>query len=73
MARKSTKKSPKFAKKSAKPRRAAEARQDGVVLLSAAPADRQGYSGAPCRYIAAMPGWKRELGGLDAHRRALPS
>lgn len=71
MARKTSKRSTKVAKKAAaKPRRAAlKPGPDGVVLLSGGnPQIAKGYGDAPVQaYIAAMPGWKRDVGRrLDA-------
>ena len=63
MARKTSKKSAKVAKKSAKP-----AATKPALLAGGNPQIAKGYSDAPVQaYIAAMPGWKREVGRrLDA-------
>ena len=70
MAGKTSKKSAKLAKKAAKPRKAAlKPGKDGVVLLSGGnPQIAKAYGDAPVQaYIAAMPGWKRDVGRrLDA-------
>jgi hypothetical protein len=78
MGKKTSKKSPKVAKKSAAKRVAAKARPRTVAKSRAAaqpallsggnPQIAKGYGDAPVQaYIAAMPGWKREVGRrLDA-------
>ena len=78
MANKASKKSAKVAKKKVvKPRKTAPMPQSGkVVLLSGGnPQIAKGYGDAPVQaYIAAIPGWKRDLGRrLDALiARAVP-
>jgi hypothetical protein len=77
MAGKTAKKSVKVAKKAARPRKTAPKAQSGkVVLLSGGnPQIAKGYGDAPVQaYIAAMPGWKSEVGRrLDAIvERAVP-
>ena len=74
MAGKTSKKSAKVAKKApAKPRKPAPKPQSGkaakpVLLSGGNPQIAKGYGDAPVQaYIAAMPGWKRDLGRrLDA-------
>jgi hypothetical protein len=73
MAGKTSKKSAKVAKKVAKPRKTAPKPQSGkaakpVLLSGGNPQIAKGYGDAPVQaYIAAMPGWKRDLGRrLDA-------
>jgi hypothetical protein len=69
VARKTSRKSAKAAKKAAKPRKTAPKSQSNVVLLSGGnPQIAKGYGDAPVQaYIAAMPGWKSDLGRrLDA-------
>mgnify|MGYP003578176422 CR=1 FL=1 len=59
----------KAAAKAAGPRKALKPGADGVVLLSGGnPQIAKGYGEGPIRaYIAAMPGWKKEVGRkLDA-------
>ncbi|MEK6985490.1 MAG: DUF1801 domain-containing protein [Candidatus Thermoplasmatota archaeon] len=59
----------KAAKKTAKPRPPLKADKDGVVRLSGGnPQVAKGYGEAPIQaYIAAMPGWKSDVGRrLDA-------
>lgn len=59
----------KSAKAKPKPIRARDGEEGGVVLLSGGnPQIAKGYGDAPVQaYIAAMPGWKREVGRrLDA-------
>ena len=80
MAGKTSKKSAKVAKKAAKPRNAALKSQPGkaakpVLLSGGNPQIAKGYGDAPVQaYIAAMPGWKRDVGRrLDALiARAVP-
>src|SRR5262245_28414143 len=65
MAGKTPKKSAKVTKKAAaRPRKPLKPGPDGVVLLSGGnPQIAKGYGDAPVRaYLAAMPGWKRDLG-----------
>ena len=59
----------KSAKAKPKPTKARDGAEGGVVLLSGGnPQIAKGYGDAPVQaYIAAMPGWKREVGRrLDA-------
>jgi hypothetical protein len=77
MASRTPGKSTKVAAKGAKPLKAAPKKQPGeVVLLSGGnPQIAKGYGDAPVQaYIAAMPGWKSEVGHrLDAIiERAVP-
>jgi hypothetical protein len=73
MVGKTSKKSAKAAKKAAKPRKAAPTSQPRkaakpTLLSGGNPQIAKGYGDAPVQaYIAAMPGWKRDLGRrLDA-------
>ena len=73
MAARTTKKPAKAAKTVAKPRKTAPKPQSGkdakpVLLSGGNPQIAKGYGDAPVQaYIAAMPGWKRDLGRrLDA-------
>jgi hypothetical protein len=70
MGGKTSLKSTKITKKSAKPRKTAPKPQSGgvVLLLGGNPQIAKGYGDAPVQaYIAAMPGWKSEVGRrLDA-------
>jgi len=74
---KMSKKSAKVAKKAARPRKTAPKAQSGkIALLSGGnPQIAKGYGDAPVQaYIAAMPGWKSDIGRrLDAIiERAVP-
>jgi hypothetical protein len=77
---KTAKKSARGASKAAKPRRTAPKPQSGksakpTLLSGGNPQIAKGYGDAPVQaYIAAMPGWKRDLGRrLDALiERAVP-
>jgi len=68
MVGKTSKKSAKAAKKTAKPRKAAPTSQPRkaakpTLLSGGNPQIAKGYGDAPVQaYIAAMPGWKRDLG-----------
>ena len=73
MAGKTSKKPAKVAKKAAKPRKTAPKSQSGkaakpTLLSGGNPQIAKGYGDAPVQaYIAAMPGWKRDVGRrLDA-------
>jgi len=78
MAGKASKKSAKVAKKAAKPRKALPKSSNGkpVLLSGGNPQIAKAYGDAPVQaYIAAMPGWKSEVGRrLDAIiTRTVPS
>ena len=70
MAKRTSRKPTKVAKKAARPRKTTPKPQSGeVVLLSGGnPQIAKGYGDAPVQaYIAAMPGWKSDVGRrLDA-------
>jgi hypothetical protein len=53
----------RIAAKTAKPRMTAPKSQSGVLLSGGNPQIAKGYGDAPVQaYIAAMPGWKRDVG-----------
>jgi hypothetical protein len=63
MASKTSKKSPKVAKKVAKKAAATRDAAKPVLLSGGNPQIAKGYGDAPVQaYIAAMPGWKRDVG-----------
>jgi hypothetical protein len=74
-AKSSTKAAKRSDAKAAKPRKTAAKSGEGVLLSGGNPQIAKGYGDAPVQdYIAAMPGWKRDVGRrLDALvTRAVP-